>query len=90
MLRAISGLRGKGASVKLILNSALLLAWVGAYLGALYWVGLHRKARSHALVAPGYQYRGERDLGLWVIAFFLGSLLSWLAYLASSALSRLF
>ncbi len=76
--------------MKLIVDSTLLLAWVGAYLGALYWVGLHRKARSHALAALGYQYRAERDLTLWVVAFLLGSLLSYLAYLASSALSRLF
>ncbi len=76
--------------MKLILDSTLLLAWVFAYLGALYWVGLQRKARSHALVAPGYQYRAERDVGLWVVALLLGSLLSWLAYLASSAIGRLF
>ncbi len=76
--------------MKFIVNSTLLLAWVGAYLGALYWVGLHRKARAHALAAPGYQYRGERDLTLWVVALLLGSLLSYLAYLVSSALSRLF
>jgi hypothetical protein len=76
-------------AVKLILNSVLLVAWVGAYLGALYWIGLHRKARSYALVAPGYQYRAERDLGLWVVAFLFGSLLAYVAYLASSALSLL-
>ncbi len=74
----------------LVVDSTLLLAWVFAYLGALYWVGLQRKARSHALVDPGYQYRAERDVGLWVVALLLGSLLSWLAYLASSAISRLF
>jgi hypothetical protein len=76
-------------AVKLILNSVLLVAWVGVYLGALYWLGLHRKARSYALVAPGYQYRAERDLGLRLAAFLLGSLLAYLAYLASSALSLL-
>ncbi len=75
--------------MKLVLNSILLVGWVAAYLGALYWFGLHRKARSHALVASGYQYRAERDLGLWVVAFFLGSLLAYLAYLASSVLNLL-
>ena len=76
--------------MKLILNSTLLLAWVGAYLGALYWAGLHRKARAYALVAPGYQYRAERDVGLWLLAFIFGSLLSYLTYLASLAIGRLF
>ncbi len=76
--------------MKLILESTLLLAWVGAYLGVLYWAGLQRKARAHALVVPGYQYRAEKDWGLWVVAFLLGSLLAYLAYLASSVLSRLF
>ncbi len=75
--------------MKLVLDSTLLLAWVGAYLGALYWVGLYRKARRHALIVPGYQYRAERDLALWVVALLLGSLLSYLVYLASAALGRL-
>ncbi len=77
-------------TLKLLAESTLLLAWIGAYLGALYWAGMHRKTRAHALVLPGYRYRVERDRGFWMLAFVVGSVLGLLVCLGSWEINRLF
>ena len=76
--------------MKPFLDAVLFLVWVSAYLTAVACAARYRKARAHVLgiPVPG-AYRADKDVGLWLAMLVLGTLLCWLAYLATTTISRL-
>ena len=71
--------------MKPLLDTILFLAWVSAYLAAVFWVGRYRRARVHALgLSSRYEYRADKDVTLWLMVFVLGILLFLAVYLVTS------
>jgi hypothetical protein len=75
--------------MKLLVDTILFLAWITAYLAAVFWVGCSRRARAHALGLTGrIDYRADKDVALRILVFMVGVVSFFLMYLATQALSR--
>ena len=73
--------------MKTVMEIALLLTWLAAYLGVAYGVGQYRRSRLRALGVTGRsEFRAERDLGVWVALLVTGLLLGASAFFAALAL----
>jgi hypothetical protein len=70
--------------MKILVDVALLLAWIGISLTVVHTVGNYRRTRAMTLGTAGrWSFRAERDLGLWVAVFLTGTALCGIAYLAT-------
>jgi hypothetical protein len=77
--------------VKSLLDVALFLAWVAAYLTAVSWIARYRKTKAHAMgVTPHAEYRTDKDLTLRLLMFVLGAMLLLLGYLARRMVGQYF
>ena len=74
--------------MKPLVNAVLFLTWVAGYLAAVAGVS-HQRARALGLTGRR-DYRADKDISLSLMTFALGSLLCFLIYLATRALSHLF
>lgn len=73
--------------MKTLMEIALLLTWLAAYLGFAYAVGQYRRSRLRALGISGRSdFRAERDVGVWVALLVTGLLLGASAFFAALAL----
>lgn len=73
--------------MKTVMEIALLLTWLAAYLGVAYAVGQYRRSRLRALGISGRSdFRAERDVGVWVALLVTGLLLGASAFFAALAL----
>ena len=73
--------------MKTLMEIALLLTWLAAYLGVAYAVGQYRRSRLRALGISGrFDFRAERDVGVWVALLVTGLLLGASAFFAALAL----
>lgn len=74
-------------AMKTLMEIALLLLWLAAYLGVVYGVGKYRRARLRALGIGGpSDFRAEKDWGVWLALLVTGILLGATAFLAAQAL----
>lgn len=73
--------------MKTAVEIALLLTWLAAYFGVAYWAAQYRRSRLRALGMSGrFDFRAEKDLGVWFALLVAGVLLGATAFLASLAL----
>ena len=70
------------AEMKPIAEACLFLVWVSVYLGAVYWIGNHRRAKLGTAAGTGApDYRADRDFGLRLAVFAVGLILLAITYL---------
>jgi hypothetical protein len=83
------GTLGSIAKMRHIAEACLFLMWVTVYLGAVYWIGNHRRAKLGTAAGSGAQgYRADKDVGLWIAVFAVGVFLLALAYLGTQVIAR--
>jgi hypothetical protein len=76
--------------MKTLLNVILLLAWLGVYLGIVYAAAQYRRTRARVLGLTGrYEYRAERDLGLWCVSLVTGVALCAVAFFGAKMFGAL-
>jgi hypothetical protein len=74
-------------AMKTLMEIALLLAWLAAYLGVTYGVGNYRRGRLRALGIGGRSdFRAEKDWGVWLALLVTGILLGATAFFAAQTL----
>lgn len=73
--------------MKLLLDTALALVWLTAYLGLAHAICRYRHGRAQALgLTSRHGYRIDQDLFARLAVFFLGVLFVALGYLATRAI----
>ena len=71
--------------MKPLLDVILILVWLSAYLGAVYFAGQYRRARVRALgVAGRDEFRAEKDVGVWCVTLVTGVMLGAAALFAAT------
>jgi len=76
--------------MKTLLNVVLVLAWLSAYLGAVYVAGQYRRSRARALgVAGRDEFRAEKDMGVWCVTLVTGVMLGAAAFFAAKVFGAL-
>jgi len=76
--------------MKLLLDVILILAWLSAYLGVVYFAGQYRRARVRALgIAGRGGFRAEKDLGVWFVTLVTGILLGAAAFFVTTVFGAL-
>ena len=70
--------------MKPLLDVALFLAWIAAYLTAVSWVARYRKTKAHALGPTLHTgYRTDKDIALRLLILLLGAVMLLVGYLAT-------
>lgn len=77
--------------MKPLLDVVLFLAWVAAYLTAVFWVARYRKTKAHALgPALHTDYRTDKDITLRLLILILGAVMLFVGYFATRTVSQYF
>lgn len=75
--------------MKPLLDVALFLAWVAAYLTAVSWVARYRKTKAHALGPTLHTgYRTDKDIALRLLILLLGTVMLLVGYVAARMVSQ--
>jgi hypothetical protein len=70
--------------MKPLLDVVLFLAWVTAYLAAVFWVARYRKMKAHALGPTLHtDYRTDKDITLRLLILILGAVMLFVGYFAT-------
>jgi len=77
--------------MKPLLDVVLFLAWVTAYLAAVFWVARYRKTKAHAMGPTLHtDYRTDKDIPLRLLILILGAVMLLVGYLATRMVSQYF
>ena len=76
--------------MKPLLDIILILVWLSAYLGVVYFAGQHRRARVRALGIAGQdEFRAEKDVGVWCVTLVTGIFLGAAAFFVTTVFGAL-